>query len=125
MRLMKSMTKWLLGAAFIAAGALHFAYAPFYLKIMPPALPAPLFLVYLSGVFEAVLGFLFLIPKFTRRAAYALIALLIAVFPANVYMAANAELFTQYSRSALYLRLPLQFVLIAVVFWFTRSGNEK
>ncbi len=119
----KRILKWLLGFAFVAAGVLHFIYAGFYLKIMPPVLPAPLILVYLSGVFEIVLGVLFLMPKFTRLAAFGLIALLIAVFPANIYMAANPQLFSEYSPNALYLRMPLQLVLIGLIFWFTKQNE--
>jgi uncharacterized membrane protein len=119
----KRILKWLLGIAFVLAGGLHFIYAETYLKIMPPVLPAPLFLVYLSGVFEIALGVLLLIPKFTRLAAWGLIALLIAVFPANIYMATNANLFSEFSPTALYARLPLQLILIALVFWFTREDR--
>lgn len=110
--------------AFVAAGANHFINAGFYLKIMPPVLPAPLFLVRLSGVFEIALGALLVVPKFTRLAAYGLIALLIAVFPANIFMAANAGLFPEYSPTALYLRLPLQFVLIGCVYWLARKNLD-
>jgi len=123
MHTIKRILKWLFGIAFITAGILHFVYAEFYLKIMPPFLPAPLFLVYLSGAFEIALGILLLIPKFTRRAAYGLIALLVAVFPANIYMAANAAMFSQYSAAALYIRLPMQLILIVLVFWFTKDGS--
>ncbi|MDQ6786022.1 MAG: DoxX family membrane protein [Acidobacteriota bacterium] len=124
MTTIKRILKWLFGIAFVLAGANHFLNADFYLKIMPPILPAHLFLVYLSGVFEIVLGVLLLIPKFTRFAAFGLIALLIAVFPANIYMAMNANLFDEFSPAALYLRLPLQFVLIVIVFWFTRVSEK-
>ncbi len=123
MPVIKQILKWIFGIAFILAGANHFINAGFYSKIMPPFLPAPLFLIYLSGVFEIVLGVLFLIPKFTRLAAYGLIALLIAVFPANIYMATNAEMFPEFSQQALYARLPLQFVLIALIYWFARREN--
>lgn len=124
MRVIKQILKWIFGVAFILAGVLHFIYVDFYLKIMPPFLPAPMFLIRLSGVFEIVLGVLFLIPKFTRLAAFGLIALLFAVFPANTYMATNANLFPEFSQTALYARLPLQFVLIAVIFWFTRRDAD-
>ncbi len=121
MRKIKRILKWLLAIAFVAAGANHFINDAFYVKIMPPFLPAPLFLVRLSGFFEIALGILLLIPKFTRLAAFGLIALLIAVFPANIYMAANSNLFTEYSPAALYIRLPMQLVLIMLVFWFTKN----
>ncbi len=124
MRAFKQILKYLLAFSFILAGINHFLNPAFYLKIMPPFLPAHLFLIRLSGVFQIALGILLLIPKFSRLAAWGLIALLIAVFPANVYMAMNAEMFPEFSRTALYLRLPLQIVLIAWAFWFTRLNNQ-
>ncbi len=121
MKIIKRILKWFLGIAFIFAGINHFLNADFYLKMMPPFLPWHLFLIYLSGVFEIALGVLLLIPKYTRLAAYGLIALLIAVFPANIFMAVNPQLFSEFSPLALYLRLPLQFVLIVWAYWFTKK----
>ena len=120
MKIIKEITKWILALIFVAAGINHFLNPAFYLKIMPPILPFHLFLVYLSGVFEMIFGGLLLVPRFSRSAAWALIALLIAVFPANIYMAMNAQIFSQYSETALFLRLPLQFVLIGWAFWYTK-----
>lgn len=120
---LKAILKYILAFGFVLAGAYHFVNVNFYLKMMPPYLPAHLFLIYLSGVFEIALGVLLLIPKFSRLAAWGLIALLIAVFPANVFMAQHAELFPEFSPTALYLRLPLQIVLIAWAFWFARRKN--
>jgi uncharacterized membrane protein len=124
MRTFKQILKYLLAFAFILAGFNHFINSAFYLRMMPPILPAHLFLIYLSGIFQIALGVLLLIPKYTRLAAWGLIALLIAVFPANVYMWMNAELFPEFSNTALFLRLPLQIVLIAWAFWFTSSNNQ-
>ncbi len=121
MRRVKLILKWLLAIAFVLAGINHFLNPTFYLKMMPPVLPAPLFLIYLSGVFQMVIGVLLLIRKFTKFAAWSLIVLLITVFPANLYMWLNAELFPEFSLSALYLRLPVQLVLIAWAFWYTRK----
>ncbi len=124
MRTIKMFLKWILAIGFALAGINHFINTPFYLKIMPPVLPAPLFLIYLSGVFEIVFGIMLLIPKFSRIAAWGLIALLIAVFPANIYMAMNTPLFPEFSPAALYLRLPMQIALIVLVFWFTKRREE-
>ena len=124
MRRVKLILKWLLAIAFVLAGINHFLNPSFYLKMMPPVLPAPLFLIYLSGVFQIALGILLLLPKFTRFAAWGLIALLIAVFPANVYMASNPQIFSEFSSTALYARLPVQLVLIALAFWFTRKNLD-
>jgi uncharacterized membrane protein len=120
MSIIKLILKYLLAFGFVLAGINHFINHDFYLKMMPSYLPAHLFLVYLSGVFEIALGVLLLIPKFTRLAAWGLIALLVAVFPANVYMAMNTDMFPEFNPILLYLRLPLQFVLIACAFWLAR-----
>ena len=119
--MMKTALKWLLGLLFIVAGLNHFRVAEFYVKIMPPYLPWPLELVYLSGIMEVALGGLLLVPKWTRLAAWGLIALLIAVFPANIHMALRPDLFPEFDRVVLWLRLPLQGVFIAWAFWFTRK----
>ncbi len=92
---------------------------------MPPYLPAHLFLVQLSGVCEIALGALLLIPKSTYLAAFGIIALLIAVSPANIYMAQHPELFPEFSVIALYLRLPLQLVLIAWASWYTVGVDNE
>jgi uncharacterized membrane protein len=125
MKIIKQILKYLFGAAFILAGANHFINPPFYLKMMPPILPAHLFLVYLSGVFEIIFGVMLLIPRFRRLAAWCLIALLIAVFPANIYMAMNPQLFPEFPVNGLYIRLLIQFVLIAWAYWFTVNEQSK
>jgi len=117
--------KWLFGIVFVLAGINHFLNPDFYLRIMPPYLPWHLFLVYLSGVFEIALGALLLIPKFSRLAAWGLIALLIAVFPANIYMAMNTELFPEFNPILIWLRLPLQFLMIAWAYWLTKFSVKK
>lgn len=125
MKIIKEILKWFFALIFIAAGILHFSRSEVFLRIMPPALPFPLFLVYLSGVFEVALGIAVLIPKYTRLAAWGLIALLIAVYPANIYMAMNAGKFPDIDPLLIYLRLPLQFLLIAWAYWFTKSADQN
>jgi uncharacterized membrane protein len=120
MRKLKLILKWLFGIGFVLAGINHFLHPYLYVKIMPPYLPWHLELVYLSGVLEIALGVLLLIPACTTLAAWGLIALLIAVFPANLHMALNAPLYHQIHPVALWLRLPIQGVLIAWAYWFTR-----
>jgi uncharacterized membrane protein len=115
----KLVMKVLFGVLFILAGLNHFRDPDFYEKMMPPYLPWHLQLVYLSGACEAALGVLLLIPQCSILAAWGLIALLVAVFPANVHMALHTELYP-YSPVVLWLRLPLQGLLIAWAYWFTR-----
>ena len=124
MRKLKLTLKILLAILLIAAGANHFFNAPFYLRIMPPYLPRPLLLVYLSGLAEVLLGGLLLVPGFTRAAAWGVVALLIAVFPANLHMAVNPGLYPEYGEAALWARLPLQLLLIAWAYWYTRPDGR-
>ncbi len=124
MRTCKLILKYLLGISFVVAGLNHFLNPAFYLKIMPPFLPWHLFLVYLSGFFEVFLGVALLIKRSTRLAAWGLIALLVAVYPANVHMALNPELYPQYKPALLWLRLPIQVVLMVWVYWYTRATGE-
>ena len=119
---LKTLSRYLLSALFIAAGINHFWHTPFYVAMMPPYLPAPLALVYLSGVAETTLGALLLFLRWQVVAGWGLIALSVAVFPANVHMALNPELFSQFSSIGLWLRLPLQAVVIAWAYWYTRPA---
>jgi uncharacterized membrane protein len=116
---LKLVLKYLFAAFFVVAGVNHFINPAFYLKIMPPYLPWHLTLVYLSGVCEIALGLLLFVRKFTRAAAWGLVALLVAVTPANVHMAINHGLFPEYSVAVLWLRLPLQLVLMAWAYRYT------
>lgn len=116
----KFILKIVFAAFFVLAGINHFINTGFYLHITPPYLPAPLALVYISGALEIILGALLVIPATTRGAAWGLIALLIAVFPANLHMAVNHVFYPEYSAALLWLRLPLQGVLIAWGYWYAR-----
>jgi uncharacterized membrane protein len=124
MRTLKVILKYLLCVFYVLAGLNHFINPDFYLNIMPPSFPWHLFLVYLSGIFEIGLGCMILVPSLTRIAAWGLIALLIAVFPANIHMAINPQLYPEISPLVLWLRLPLQVVFIAWAYWHTRPVNQ-
>lgn len=121
----KSAMKWLLAVLFVAAGVNHFVRAEFYVAIMPPYLPWHEELVYLSGVFEILGGIGLLIPRLQVAAAWGLIALLVAVFPANVHMALSPESvperFAGVPPFVWWARLPLQLVFVAWAYWFTRK----
>lgn len=105
---------------FLFSGTNHFLHPELFLRIMPPYLPFQQELVYLSGGCEILLGALLLIPRFSRLAAWGLIALLIAVFPSNVFMAAHPELYPNLNLALLWLRLPVQGALIAWAWTYTR-----
>ena len=111
---LKLISLWLLAGLFVTAGVLHFVRTDVFVGIVPPYLPAPKLLVYLSGAFEIIGGLGLLIPKFRRVACWGLILLLIAVFPANVFMATDPDRFVNAGIPlwAIYLRLPFQGVLV-------------
>lgn len=120
---MKPASRCLLAIFMVAAGTMHFVKPEFYLKIMPPYLPLHLELVYLSGFFEALFGVL-LLTRFTRWAAWGIFLLLIAVFPANIYLFQHQELLPA-PPLVHFLRLPLQAVFLVWVYWHTRLENPK
>ncbi len=111
--------KVLFAALFIFAGIMHFANEGFFLRIMPPYLPWHRELVYISGIAEIVLGVALLIPRFQRLAAWGIIALLIAVFPANIHVYMNQQIIPA-PASVHTLRLIVQGVLIAWAWSYTR-----
>ena len=109
------MSRQLLGATFLAAGALHFLKPRVYEAIMPRYLPAHRELVYASGAAEMAGGAGLLSARTARLAGWWLIATLLAIFPANVEMAVDAERFPRFPEPLLWARLPLQAVLIGWV----------
>lgn len=115
----------LLGALFIIAGLNHFLQPRFYLAIMPDYLPAHRELVAASGYAEITLGALAFVPPARRLTRWGLIALLIAVFPANLHMALHPERFGRIPPVLLWVRLPLQAVLIAWVWWATADEDTS
>jgi uncharacterized membrane protein len=116
MELMRTVLRGLAAAFFVVAGTFHFLKPEMYLQIMPPYFPAPQLLVAVSGVAEIAGGIGLLIHPLRRAAAWGLIALLIAVFPANIYMLQHPGQF-HFAPWILWARLPLQAVFIAWV-WF-------
>lgn len=105
---------------FMLGGIAHFLSTDFFLSIMPPYVPFHLAAVYVSGVMEIVLAVAILIPVTRARAGILLIALTIAVTPANVHMWLHAEQFPGSTETALALRLVFQVVLIGMIWWSTR-----
>ena len=109
-----------LAAFFINVGIDHFIIPDFYLSIMPPAFPLHLEAVYISGLFEVLGGLGVLIPRLRKFSGWGLIALLIAVYPANIYMALTPEAFPDVPLSALYIRLVFQFIFFYWAYLVTR-----
>jgi uncharacterized membrane protein len=122
---LKTVLRWLFTVVMVGAGANHFIDPETYLAMMPDALPAPRALVYLSGIAEIAGGLGLILPATRKLAAWGLIALFVAVFPANVNMALNELPLggTSVPAWALWARLPLQLVFIAWAYWFTRDDR--
>jgi|SRR6185436_11515649 len=116
----RTVSRYIFGLFFVLAGVNHFVSPAFYLNIMPPYLPWHLALVYISGIAEIGLGLLLLFRRWAVVAAWGLIALLVAVFPANLHMAMHPNLYPSLPPLGLWLRLPIQGVLIAWAYWYTR-----
>ena len=107
------------GVSYIVAGVPHFTSPEFYLPMMPPYLPAHMELIYISGFFEIIGGIGLLIPQLRRYAAWGLLALLVAVFPANIHLVANDVQLTDAPNNPvlMWIRLPFQAVFMYMVWW--------
>jgi uncharacterized membrane protein len=118
----KLVALWTLAVAMVGIGVLHFVRPKPFVRIVPKYLPAPLALVYISGFFEILGGLGLLLPATRAWAAWGLIALYLAVFPANIYMLTDdvsLDPKKPIPRWVLWLRLPFQLVFIAWAYWFT------
>ena len=109
-----------LAAFFINVGVDHFVNPDFYLDIMPPAFPLHAEAVYISGFFEVLGGIGVLVPRLRKIAGWGLFALLVAVYPANIYMALNPEIFPDIPVTLLYIRLAFQFLFFYWAYIVTR-----
>jgi uncharacterized membrane protein len=119
MHMVKTIARVLMGILFMLAGLNHFRRPRMYRAIMPPYLPWHTPLVALSGIAEVGLGALALVPRWRRPAGWGLIALLVAIFPANLHMALHTDRYPRIPAWLLWCRLPMQAVLIAGVRWCT------
>ena len=114
----RTFFRCLLAAFFLAAGANHFRMPDLYLGMMPPWLPGPLVLVYVSGIAEVLGGIGVMFAATRRLAGWGLIILLVAIFPANLHVAMQGRMpGFDFSPLTLWLRLPFQAVLLAWVWW--------
>jgi uncharacterized membrane protein len=123
----KEISCWVMGLLYVLAGVLHFTATEFYTQIMPPYLPWHVELVWLSGVIEIVLGILVIVPATRVMAAWGIILLLIAIFPANLHAAMHdvqlvhrPAWMSQPTPAQAWGRLPFQLVFIAWAWWYTR-----
>jgi uncharacterized membrane protein len=123
----QEVLRGILAVSLVIVGITHFLKPQEYAKIVPPPLPHPVGLVYISGFFEILGGIGLLIPLVSVAAAWGIIALFIAVFPANIYMTLNDIEIEgiPHNRTLYWLRLPLQAVLIAWAWWYTKKPEQQ
>lgn len=120
---MKKVARFFAGPALVATGINHFVNPDFYLKIVPSVLPNPEAIVYLSGIAEIAGALGTLHPRTRRPAGWFLIATLVAVYPANIYMALEPDRFSNIPTWVLWARLPLQFLFLYWV-WLATLKDE-
>lgn len=123
----KEVLRVILAVSLIIVGITHFMVPEPYVRIVPPQLPYPLELVYISGFFEILGAIGLLIPYVSVAAAYGLIALFIAVFPANINQAVNNIPIEgiPHHQALYWARLPFQAVFIAWAWWYTRNPQAQ
>ena len=123
----KILSIYIIALFYIIVGFKHFTNVDFFLIIVPPYLPFPEFIVYLSGIFEIVLGFLIIPSKSRKYAAFGFILLLIAVFPANIYLYTSETAQNLYGIDKIdaLIRLPFQIPLIIVAFWHSLNNSSS
>ncbi len=123
----KKTLNGILAVCMVVAGVLHFVATEPFVRIVPGFLPAPAALVYISGVIEILLGIGLLVPRTQRLSAWGLVALFIAVYPANLNMAFNDIHIDGVPDGWWFqaIRLPFQFVLIGWAYWLAKAPHGQ
>ena len=119
--MVKILSIYIMGLFYIIVGIKHFQDPGWFVQIIPPIFPYKYALVYISGLFEVLLGVLLMIPNFQSSAAKGLIILLICVYPANIYLAQTNGAALGISPLIAWGRLPFQFVFIALAYWHSKK----
>ena len=109
-----------MGVFYISIGISHFTSPIWYVKIVPPYLPYKLELVYISGLFEILFGGMLFFKKTRFLAGWGLILLLIAVYPANIYLAQTNGAAMNTTPLIAWGRLPLQFIFVGLAYWHSK-----
>ncbi len=120
------MTRGIVALAMVSVGVMHFTQAEWFAQIVPPFLPAHVWLVWISGVFEILGGIGVLVPRVRALAGWGLVLLYLAVFPANIYMAVEPVAVNGVvpERWLVWARLPFQPVFMWVAWWCTRPPRQ-
>ncbi len=121
-KLQKSILIVISSIFYTIVGVKHFIEPDYFLSIIPPYLPFHIELVYISGFFEILFGLMILFPKYRYYGSIGLILLLIAVFPANIYLAQSKEAQEAIgaSQQIAIWRLPIQGILIWIAYWIRK-----
>ena len=122
----KILTIFVMSFFYIYVGIRHFIEPEWFVQIMPPFLPYHFELVYLSGFFEILFGVMLLFKRTRALACFLIILLLVAVYPANIYLAFNEvpqQALGISSFMASWVRLPMQFILIGLAYWHSKNIN--
>ena len=123
MKNLKSLGSWFFAVFFFYAGLMHFVQEESFTAIVPPSIPFPNVIVWITGFMELVFAVFLVLPRYRKLAGLLLAPFLLAVLPANIYMAMNNVPFGEMSATPtiLWLRVVLQFPLILSILWVT--GN--
>ena len=127
MKIIKELTILLISILYMTVGLNHFIEPNFFLEIVPPIIPFKLEVVLISGFFEIILGILILFKKTRKLASLLIIVLLVAVFPANIYLyiSETPRLSLDITKSQALFRMPFQLSLIIISYWHSRDNNSK
>ena len=117
---LKSISIIIMAIFYVTVGISHFTKPLLYLQIVPPSLPFKLELVYISGFFEILFGTMIMYKKTRFVAGWGLIMLLVAVYPANLYLAQTNGMAMGTTAVIAWARLPIQFIFIGIAYWHTK-----
>ena len=117
----KTISIIIMSLFYIGAGINHFINPDWFVRIVPPILPFKITIVYISGIFEVILGCLLIFPKTRFIAGWGLILLLLAVYPANIYVALTNGKAMDTTPMIAWIRLPFQFVFIGLAYWHSKG----
>jgi uncharacterized membrane protein len=121
----KTLSIIIMSLFYIGVGTNHIINPNWFVRIIPPILPFKIAIVYISGIFEIILGSLLIFPKTRYIAGWGLIILLLAVYPANIYVAlTNGEAMDTTPMIA-WGRLPFQFVFIGLAYWHSKHRKHS
>ena len=117
----KTISIIIMSLFYIMAGTNHFINPDWYVRIVPPILPFKTEIIYISGILEIILGSFLIFPKTRFIAGWGLIILLLAVYPANIYVALTNGEAMDITPLIAWGRLPFQFVLIGLAYWHSKA----